>query len=692
MNQTYKDITNLPIVKNKKTIFSLVKEEDLIYEIPLYQRAFAWTEKEIKQLIEDIFDFNGDNYFIGSLVVAKNERNYEVIDGQQRLTALYIILSCINWNQRENKINSFPFLDIPKTLRFSCRDKSNYTLDKIEEVINSNSTLKDEKLIAEEIQSGITIVKEILGSTTLIKNFNFESFRRNIEKVILFRIQVPENTDLNHYFEIMNTRGEQLEQPDILKALLMDYLPASTENNDREVFSIIWDAISDMNGYIQMHFDYSKVETKKDPKTNEIETIISNREIIFKDSWDEIPSDNWDDYKSIKVKNKYIGEELTIDKIISRENFKPIDFTEVEEDRIRFESIIDFQHFLLHVLRIFIKKYSIILPEDHQIGKQLDDKKLLIEFKNVFESGQIQGFNGTEEEYKEYLAKNFIMLLLRSRYFYDKYIIKREYVLNKGNNFQNEDGEWSLLKIKFNESSGNKNVEFENTFDKELNKETLMIQAAMRVSYTSPKVMHWITYALNYLLGVEAKPESLSLYCEDYVKKAVTKNFIGVYSRNNPLGVNTPHIVFNYLDYLLWKSDIDKTKDFIFEFRTSVEHFYPQHPSEESFSKWDDVNKEYSVNIFGNLCLLQRNINSKFSNLSPTSKIGSYENVFDHCSLKLRLMKNWIENYKKNTSDSESNKSWASFNGGAYEHEEEMLAILKQNCSQIFFDESIEEE
>ena len=668
-----KDLINLPIIKKNNTIFSLVKEENLIYEIPLYQRAFAWTEKEIKQLIEDIFDFNGDNYFIGSLVVAKNERNYEVIDGQQRLTALFIILNCINWYQKENNIKSFPILNIPKTLRFSCRDKSNYTLDKIDEVINSNSKLKDEKLIADEIQSGITIVKEIFGSKTLIKDFDFNKFRTNIEKVILFRIEVPENTDLNHYFEIMNTRGEQLEQPDILKALLMDYLPLSTVNNDREIFSILWDAISDMNGYIQMHFDYSKVEKKQDPITKEEKTIISNREIVFKESWDEVPSNKWEDYKSVQVKNKYLGEELTIDTIISKENFKPIDYTEVEEDRIRFESIIDFPHFLLHALKIFITKYSIKLSEDKQVGKLLDDKKLLTEFKNVFESGQISDFNGTSEEYKEFLSKSFIMLLLRLRYFYDKYIIKREYVLNKGNNFQNEDGEWSLQKIKYNESSGYKNVEFDSTFDKnkEINKEILMIQAAMRVSYTSPKVMHWITYVLTYLITNDINPEKFSAYCEDYVKKAVTKNFIAKYSRDNPLGVNTPHIVFNYLDYLLWKND--KTKEFEFEFRTSVEHFYPQNPSEESFSKWKDVNKECkdnkdSVNIFGNLCLLQRNINSKFSNLSPTSKIGSYENVFEHCSLKLRLMQEWIDNYKKSTSDSEANRTWASFNGGAYEH------------------------
>ena len=44
------------------------------------------------------------------------------------------------------------------------------------------------------------------------------------------------------------------------------------------------------------------------------------------------------------------------------------------------------------------------------------------------------------------------------------------------------------------------------------------------------------------------------------------------------MGVNTPHIVFNYLDYLLWKDNVEKYNDFSFEFRNSVEHWYPQTP------------------------------------------------------------------------------------------------------------------
>ena len=64
------------------------------YKIPRYQRNFAWSEKEVLELLLDIYNQyknNRSNYYIGSLVVFKNENVYEVIDGQQRLTVITLI-------------------------------------------------------------------------------------------------------------------------------------------------------------------------------------------------------------------------------------------------------------------------------------------------------------------------------------------------------------------------------------------------------------------------------------------------------------------------------------------------------------------------------------------------------------------------------------------------------------------------
>ena len=78
------------------------------YIVPIYQRNYAWSEKEITQLIDDINDYckeNKDkkeneknNYYIGTLVVYKKDNINEIIDGQQRLTSLYILISVLKNN------------------------------------------------------------------------------------------------------------------------------------------------------------------------------------------------------------------------------------------------------------------------------------------------------------------------------------------------------------------------------------------------------------------------------------------------------------------------------------------------------------------------------------------------------------------------------------------------------------------
>ena len=71
---------------------------ECFYVVPDYQREYVWTEKEGNQLLEDIneqIDTNSEQeYFIGTILVSPTKENthYEIIDGQQRLTTLFLLL------------------------------------------------------------------------------------------------------------------------------------------------------------------------------------------------------------------------------------------------------------------------------------------------------------------------------------------------------------------------------------------------------------------------------------------------------------------------------------------------------------------------------------------------------------------------------------------------------------------------
>ena len=648
MNKKRREIDRLTILVGEgKTLFS---EVGVRYVIPRYQRAYAWEEKEIEQLIDDICDDNDPkrDYYIGSLIVARRKADdgveYEVIDGQQRLTTIYLLLQCL----LDEGYFSRGEVSVGEALSFDCRSKSNCTLAYIQS--DARKSEGKEELLDQSILLAVDIIKKKLAREFGDRVEDQKKFVDRLKHVVLYRIEVPEHTDLNRYFEIMNTRGEQLEQHDILKARLMNYLDDACE---REAFARIWEACSDMTGYVQMHFS------------------VEDREKLFVEQWSSLSSE--DALRELckgKRRSEGKSEGLDITEIIDLKSEEDdVDGAlEKGDAEARFESIIDFPYFLLHVLRVFCRAERLSMDGAEELGSLLDDKLLLKDFDKVIASCEKRG----DMDVKRWFAHTFIRFLLRSRFLFDKFIIKRE------NTEDDQEGSWSLKELRVSKKSPRYvNTEFGYYRERgkeqkslERNRECLMIQAALRVSYTSPKVMHWITELLVWLFN-NNKTERYKLTdeAERIAAEAVKDNFLA--TGNYELGVQTPHVVFNYLDYLLWKEGKEKYKDFVFEFRNSVEHWYPQHPSEGTFEVWD------GIDTFGNLCIISRSVNSKFSNLSPESKMKSYKKMVQKGSLKLRIMGDIIE---RGTSETWRLSECA-------KHEEEMISLL---CEAV--QEAIEEE
>lgn len=638
-------VTEFRIIGPEGNIFDTEAE----YVIPLYQRAYAWEDKQLTQLVEDINDVADDaDYYIGALIVSKQGNRYEVVDGQQRLTSLYLLLNCLD-------------CDVKNTLTFACRDKSNYTLKNIKDLLHENRSKLDMERVESSIQRGYKILSEELKKP----DYDKDDLLRKLERVVIYRIEVPENTDLNRYFEIMNTRGEQLEQHDILKATLMSYLP---DDQDKAVFAKIWDACSDMTGYVQMHFI---------SKGNAV------RESLFGGGWNNMPPADWEEYRAGMKATSLEGTNHRIMDIIDINFDGATDEGFLDDDvRVRFESVIEFPYFLLHVLKVLIGIKGIRHEDGSSaiIAELLDDKKLVDSFSKVVRYGITDDYRISDD--KARFSRDFIVCLLRTRYLFDKFIVKREYAN------ESSEGEWSLKSLYVSGQQSKKKPYYRNSRFTRLKewestndwrtKTNIMLQSALRVSYTSPKVMHWITQLLLWMssddyLHTEKSPDDMAKYSEaieSIAKKAVKDNFFDVCKNDvYAMGVNTPHIVFNYLDYLLWNSNRKKYDNFVFEFRNSVEHWYPQNPSEGTFEQWKD-----GVDQFGNLCIIQRNVNSKFSNMSPEAKRSTFRDMIVKGSLKLRIMSDMTE---KN-GDKPASLYWKET---AYkQHEKKMIDILKTAC------------
>ncbi|SMC18740.1 Uncharacterized conserved protein, contains ParB-like and HNH nuclease domains [Clostridium acidisoli DSM 12555] len=574
------------------------------YLVPIYQRNYAWGETQIEQLIEDIessIDGFNKNYFLGNLIVNQTDNNvYEVIDGQQRLTTLYLLEKYLG------------IVFAKEALRFEAREKSNRTLSYVSD--SSNQELIEE-LSSPEILNGFQIVDNYFKN----KNIDKSRFAQKLKRVFLIRVQVPQNIDLNHYFEIMNTRGEQLELHEIAKAKLLEVLKS---DHDKDVAALIWEKCSDMNSYVQMNFN------------------VDVRRNIFTENWSSLNQSikNFDSIKSkISAENKSIDKNFLID-ILKENKMINVSNTQSEDENERFESTISFPNFLLQVNAVMRK-----LGEE---DASLDDKHFLNNLSWAWSTAE--------------KAKDFLFHLLKCRVLFDKYVLKREFARD-----YKETGKWSLQRLeKYRDNKKNNDKpKYVGTLGDEGNdnKKLRTLQSCLRITYTSPKTMHWITVILSNLLENEAT--DIIAMLENYCKKKVVDSD---YQNRNGFGFE--RIVFSYLDYLIYRDGYSydgkeiispMQEDWQFQFRSSIEHFHPQHPVEGESWEQDDLNG------FGNLALITVSGNSKFSNLPPAGKINSYPSIINQ-SLKLKIMEKMTRLGDGKWTEEKANR-----------HKDEMFTILK---------------
>ena len=119
----------------------------------------------------------------------------------------------------------------------------------------------------------------------------------------------------------------------------------------------------------------------------------------------------------------------------------------------------------------------------------------------------------------------------------------------------------------------------------------------------------------------------------EYVEDADTLELLRTGGVHYAQGFGIARIVFTYLDYLLL--DEATKKDFKFQFRTSIEHFYPQHPDKQQ-SGAEATDKK--LHLLGNLALVSVGANSKFSNSFPKAKAENFKDTIAQQSPKLRQM------------------------------------------------------
>lgn len=244
---------------------------DPIYQIPDYQRPYSWTDEQVQQLLEDVYEAYKNNqedntvdsnYFLGSLIVIQNELAEDVVDGQQRMTTLMILLCVVKqmYPHINHKIDAKQNPNVVKLrkiqncisttneltrlrLQSDPAQASNFEELIFDEDIDFSTYQKPSK---REIESDpkyryintAAIFYEYLNKVGEEDCGYFINYLMN--KVKLIKITCYDEGFAIKLFQVLNDRGMDLSPADIIKGYLLSSLTGKDNKHNHETFMADW--------------------------------------------------------------------------------------------------------------------------------------------------------------------------------------------------------------------------------------------------------------------------------------------------------------------------------------------------------------------------------------------------------------------------------------------------------------------
>lgn len=611
------DITS--IIGSLKILNKLNKH----YTIPAYQRLYVWGKEQIEKFLNDIiyaFEKNEEEYFIGNIILVDNNNDYDIVDGQQRFTTLFLLLKVIyEFNFNKNILLEKKTINYIKNIIF--KDKIFILKCFARKFANNffNSKFDEQKTYTEEEEKNIEPLDN--AYQFFLNNLNSEESKiKDYNKFVYYLIDnvrfaitiVPLNTDVNQLFETMNSTSVQLEQHQVLKAKI---LSNAKNDSDYGLYTTIWDFVANMNSNI--------INSKK--KLNNILANLTKNN-IFENAINNII----DDIKLLEINDTDTDEENNLDKNsnnngysvltnllkIEDNNIERIKINDIDKNTIaNKKSIINFPYFLLHTLRLFF-----LFNSNDEIKLEdliVDDTKLI----KIFDYNFISKIN----ENNHYM-RNFFTLLIITRYYFDKFVIKwSKEELELSDNFEKD---FFMLQTMLYHSQSEKRYWLTPILYKiiSIHNETNKIEIKEKIYNYLLKTEH-ILYNTSYCSEYTEARKTLELALEKDIDNIKYDNYYNNEYLQEPKGTKFPHYIFYKLEFIIYyfyyhtkllknknmtiknltKHDeaIEAIKEYKIMSRNSIEHIIPQSSKEE------DINIKDS---FGNLVLLSVSINSSYSN------------------------------------------------------------------------------
>lgn len=270
---------------HKKSVSELLESgKSKLFVIPEYQRPYAWTEEEVETLFEDLWEFavttggteRESSYFLGSVVSYENNNEQEIIDGQQRITSLFLLLRTIY-----TKLTSTPPSErTPEAENFIRKiEPAIWKTNKLTGTVDYSGILLTSRVINNE---GNEILRKILETGKADGNAkdNYSKNYRHLQKLldehstenplmvyefiyallnqaILLPITADSQDTALTIFSTLNNRGLPLSDADIFKAKIYNHLEKDEKKDFIECWKDLDEQANSANESIQQLFYYN---------------------------------------------------------------------------------------------------------------------------------------------------------------------------------------------------------------------------------------------------------------------------------------------------------------------------------------------------------------------------------------------------------------------------------------------------
>lgn len=236
---------------SERTISQILTEQ-IRYEIPPYQRPYSWEKGNVEQLLGDLweaYEAGDEEYFIGSLITIERAKGvlYDVVDGQQRLTTLNLIFAKL----RDKMSDPFAVVDLEGRVRLPKKNqddesKPRLTLRERDQAFYVKYVL-DKNIVDVALLRELERIKDrpklnILENIKSIDQFcegknekTIQAFKDYLlDKVFVVLVATKSKSSAYRLFNVLNARGMQLSNADLIKNLLFSCLVEGRKSEELE--------------------------------------------------------------------------------------------------------------------------------------------------------------------------------------------------------------------------------------------------------------------------------------------------------------------------------------------------------------------------------------------------------------------------------------------------------------------------